>query len=55
MNEKVYEVTVRLRVYGDTSKGNAINYLYQALHIEGVTIVGEIEKKDLAIAKGTGE
>lgn len=36
--EKVYKVTVELEVYGQTSKNDVLDWLDDALHVDGMIV-----------------
>ena len=36
--EKVYRVTVELEVYGQTSKADVLDWLDEALHVDGLFV-----------------
>ena len=38
MKDKVYTVTVELQVYGQTSKAGVLEWLEDALHVDGMFV-----------------
>ena len=38
MKDKVYTVTVELQVYGQTSKNAVLDFLEEALHVDGMFV-----------------